>query len=52
MVLKVVPLQNKEDAPNVNLLLATKGRWKRLRLIMNPTFSGSKLREVLFSFLS
>lgn len=22
------------------------GRWKRMRVIMNPTFSGSKLKEV------
>lgn len=47
---KVVPLQHKEDAPNINLLLAARGRWKRLRLIMNPTFSSSKLKEVLIYF--
>lgn len=47
---KVVPLQHREDAPNINLLLAARGRWKRLRLIMNPTFSSSKLKEVPIYF--
>ena len=43
-----MPLFRREDSPLVNLFIATKSRWKRMRVIMNPTFSTAKLREVRF----
>lgn len=43
---KKTPLQTADDSPIKSLLQATKGRWKRMRLIMNPTFSGAKLKEM------
>ena len=39
-------LSRRDDDPLANLFLATKSRWKRMRMIMNPTFSSAKLREV------
>nr|UOU03271.1 cytochrome P450 3045C3/4 [Brachionus rubens] len=39
-------LTRKDDDPNSDLFLSTKTRWKRMRMIMNPTFSQSKLREL------
>lgn len=40
-------LSRRDDDPLANLFLATKSRWKRMRMIMNPTFSSAKLREVI-----
>ncbi len=40
------PLQPSDSSPSKSLLVAIKGRWKRMRLIMNPTFSSAKLKEV------
>nr|QEV83808.1 cytochrome P450 [Brachionus rotundiformis] len=39
-------LNRKENDPSSNLFTSTKGRWKRMRMIMNPTFSSAKLREL------
>nr|QVK45584.1 cytochrome P450 [Brachionus paranguensis] len=39
-------LSRKDDDPNSDLFQSTKGRWKRMRMIMNPTFSSAKLREL------
>ncbi len=44
------PLSPSDDSPNQNLLRATKSRWKRMRVIMNPTFSSAKLREVKYNY--
>nr|UOU03265.1 cytochrome P450 3045C6-3 [Brachionus rubens] len=35
-----------EEGPDSSLFESTKGRWKRMRMVMNPTFSSSKLREL------
>nr|UOU03262.1 cytochrome P450 3045C9 [Brachionus rubens] len=43
---KKSPLNRRDDDPNANLFLSTRGRWKRMRMIMNPTFSSVKLREL------
>ncbi|CAF0750430.1 unnamed protein product [Brachionus calyciflorus] len=40
------PLSRKDNDPNSDLFQSTKSRWKRMRMIMNPTFSSSKLREL------
>ncbi|CAF0718008.1 unnamed protein product [Brachionus calyciflorus] len=40
------PLRRKDDDPNLDLFQSTKNRWKRMRMIMNPTFSSAKLREL------
>lgn len=37
-----------EDDPRCSLIVAAGSRWKRMRNIMNPTFSSAKLREVSF----
>nr|QEV83809.1 cytochrome P450 [Brachionus rotundiformis] len=39
-------LSRKDNDPNSDLFQSTKGRWKRMRMIMNPTFSSAKLREL------
>nr|QVK45585.1 cytochrome P450 [Brachionus paranguensis] len=39
-------LIRKENDPYIDLFESTKGRWKRMRMIMNPTFSSAKLREL------
>nr|AHL88986.1 cytochrome p450 3045C3 [Brachionus koreanus] len=39
-------LSRKDDDPNSDLFQSTKGRWKRMRMIMNPTFSSAKIREL------
>nr|UOU03266.1 cytochrome P450 3045C6-2 [Brachionus rubens] len=39
-------LDKKEDDPGTHLVQSTNGRWKRMRMIINPTFSSSKLREL------
>lgn len=35
-----------DDHPSLNLINSTGLRWKRMRNIMNPTFSSAKLREL------
>nr|ARQ84123.1 cytochrome P450 [Brachionus plicatilis] len=35
-----------EDAPDHALFTASRNRWKKMRNIMNPTFSSAKLREL------
>lgn len=35
-----------EDAPDHALFTASRNRWKKMRSIMNPTFSSAKLREI------
>nr|UOU03267.1 cytochrome P450 3045C6-1 [Brachionus rubens] len=39
-------LAQKENDPGSHLLQSIKGKWKRMRMIMNPTFSSAKLREL------
>nr|QUF59376.1 cytochrome p450 CYP3045A1 [Brachionus angularis] len=43
---KTQPLDRQDDASKQSIITATKGRWKRMRNIMNPTFSSSKMREL------
>ncbi len=43
------PLMPSDDSPRLGLFMATKSRWKRMRVIMNPTFSSAKLREVKYN---
>jgi len=39
-------LARSDNAENVDLFQASKARWKKMRNIMNPTFSSLKLKEV------
>nr|ATW72306.1 cytochrome p450 CYP3045C15 [Brachionus calyciflorus] len=43
---KKIHLNPRDNDPRVDLLIATKSRWKRMRMVMNPTFSSLKLREL------
>ncbi len=43
---KKLPLETDDSNPVKSLIRATKSRWKRMRVIMNPTFSSLKLKEV------
>ena len=38
----------KDNEPLSDLFMATRSRWKRMRTIMNPTFSSAKLKEVSY----
>ena len=40
------PIARKDNADKVDLFVAVKSKWKKMRTIMNPTFSSYKLREV------
>nr|QUF59379.1 cytochrome p450 CYP3045C2 [Brachionus angularis] len=40
------PLVRTENSKHSNLFTSTKSRWKKMRTIMNPTFSSSKLKEL------
>ena len=42
-ILKITPKTQKYSKSLIN---ASKSEWKRMRVIMNPTFSSSKMREV------
>lgn len=44
--LKKIFVSRDEDAPDHALFTASKNRWKKMRSIMNPTFSSTKLREI------
>ena len=44
---KMPPVQSSDTSPQLNLVLSTKNRWKRMRNIINPTFSPSKLKELV-----
>jgi cytochrome P450 len=35
-----------DEDPKMDLFLSTNKRWKRMRNIINPTFSPAKLKEV------
>nr|UOU03263.1 cytochrome P450 3045C8 [Brachionus rubens] len=39
-------LNPRDSDPSLSLFVATRNRWKRMRMIMNPTFSSAKLREL------
>jgi cytochrome P450 len=41
-----------DDDPNMFLMFTSKYRWKRMRNIINPTFSPAKLKEVKNLILS
>nr|UOU03264.1 cytochrome P450 3045C7 [Brachionus rubens] len=43
---KKAHLNPKDNDPYLSLFFATGNRWKRMRMIMNPTFSSAKLREL------
>ncbi|CAF1091710.1 unnamed protein product, partial [Brachionus calyciflorus] len=43
---KKMHLNPRDSGPTVDLLIATQSRWKRMRMVMNPTFSSSKLKEL------
>lgn len=43
---KKYPLNGRDESQQINLFFATKSKWKRMRVIMNPTFSSAKLREL------
>lgn len=45
---KMGHLDRSDNSPYASLFNAVRGRWKRMRNIMNPTFSSSKLKEVDF----
>ena len=49
--LKKGPLARRDNDPRVDVFSANRARWKRMRTIMNPTFSSSKLRDVRKVFL-
>jgi hypothetical protein len=44
----MLPIQYSDDNPQVNVAFAAKNRWKRMRNIINPTFTPAKLKEVNF----
>ena len=44
---KEFPFQFSDDSPSTNLFFSTGTRWRRMRNIINPTFSTAKLRELL-----
>lgn len=46
LVLQKAPIQITDDSSKLNLVFVSKNRWKRLRSIINPTFSPAKLKEV------
>jgi cytochrome P450 len=43
----MMPLQNTDQDPDIDLFGSAKDRWKRMRTIMNPTFTTSKLKVLL-----
>lgn len=47
MARKRPPLQVSEEDPKSSLFQSTRGRWKRMRNIINPTFSTAKLKDLL-----
>ena len=46
LIQKRGPIAARDSSPNQNLFSSSRSKWKRMRNIMNPTFSSSKLREV------
>ena len=40
------PIQYSDNESGLNLSMSSKARWKRMRNILNPTFSPAKLKEV------
>ena len=40
------PIQYSDNVSNLNLAMSSKSRWKRMRNVLNPTFSTTKLKEV------
>ena len=47
MARKRPALQVSDDDPKSSLFQSTRGKWKRMRNIINPTFSTAKLKELL-----
>lgn len=45
-IFKKGDLARSDDDPHLDLFQSSRARWKRMRTIMNPTFSSAKLREV------
>lgn len=44
---KIYPFQFSDDSPNMDIFLSSNLRWKRMRNIINPTFSPAKIKELL-----
>ncbi len=44
---KIYPFQFEDDSPNMDIFLSSNLRWKRMRNIINPTFSPAKIKELL-----
>nr|ATW72301.1 cytochrome p450 CYP3045B3 [Brachionus calyciflorus] len=47
MARKIYPWQFSDNSPKMDLFLSSNKRWKRMRNIINPTFSPSKLKELI-----
>nr|QEV83812.1 cytochrome P450 [Brachionus rotundiformis] len=47
MARKVYPWQFSDNSPKMDLFLSSNKRWKRMRNIINPTFSPAKLKELI-----
>nr|APA31882.1 cytochrome p450 06345 [Brachionus plicatilis] len=43
---KKTHLNPRDSSPYVDLFIAKNSQWKRMRMVMNPTFSSAKLREL------
>lgn len=44
---KIYPFQFSDDSPNMDIFLSSNKRWKRMRNIINPTFSPIKIKQLL-----
>jgi cytochrome P450 len=42
-----MPMQNSDEDRDTDLFASAKDRWKRMRTLMNPTFTTSKLKILL-----
>lgn len=47
MARKIYPWQFSDNSSKMDLFLSSNKRWKRMRNIINPTFSPSKLKELI-----
>nr|QVK45581.1 cytochrome P450 [Brachionus paranguensis] len=47
MARKIYPWQFSDNSPKMDLFLSSNKRWKRMRNIINPTFSPAKLKELI-----
>nr|UOU03275.1 cytochrome P450 3045B1 [Brachionus rubens] len=47
MARKIYPWQFSDNSPKMDLFLSSNKRWKRMRNIINPTFTPTKLKELM-----